>query len=212
METPQVRRIISFKPIFMKFIKDEKTLKLVKDKNHFPILKLLKKEPMTVKELEEEYELLTEKKKSNKTIYRYLKTLEEAGLVVPAGNLVTTGKTATETIYARTAMGFYMKGSDHCFWDTEKADRIVENVGFLLEPLFEGKKADMKKLAIIMENQSDCSEMGLEDLVKEVEDKNIHTMQDCDLDEINIILKFTGLFAGLIKNPNIVEELKSCYK
>ncbi len=88
-----------------KLIRNElKTLEILKDQNHYPILKILKKEPMTVKELENAYEEETSKRKSNKTIYRYLKTLEDANLVIPAGQLVITGKTATETIYARSAM------------------------------------------------------------------------------------------------------------
>ena len=44
--------------------------------------------------------------KSDKTIYRYVKELSNAGLIVPGGQRVLTGKTATETIYMRKARIF----------------------------------------------------------------------------------------------------------
>jgi len=36
-------------------------------------------------------------------MYRYLKFLEDQGLIAVAGQRVTSGKTATETLYCRTA-------------------------------------------------------------------------------------------------------------
>ena len=109
LEDVHRRRVLVKKPSFLKIIRSEKTIGILKDQNHYPILKILKKAPdgKTVKELEEAYEKETGKKKSNKTIYRYLKTLEEAELVISAGQLVVSGKTATETIYARSAIAFF---------------------------------------------------------------------------------------------------------
>ncbi|MHA2099507.1 MAG: winged helix-turn-helix domain-containing protein [Candidatus Kariarchaeaceae archaeon] len=211
MEVPEVRRIIYFQPTFMKFIKDHEITELIKDKNHYPIIKLLNKQPMTVKELEEAYEEYTGKKKSNKTIYRYLKSLENAGLVRPAGNLVTTGKTATETIFSRTAMAFYSIDEKDDWWNTESARKIAVNVGILLKPLFGNKKCDTVKMIDVLKEYSKNTENQLQTLVTEVEEEITETIRECNLDEINYVLKLASSFGTFKQDTNLLNKLESCF-
>ena len=66
METQIANRIMDESKVtkFMQFVSDPDILKILTDKNHYPILKLLKVEVSTVRELEERYEEATGKKKS----------------------------------------------------------------------------------------------------------------------------------------------------
>ena len=70
LEEVHKRRVLVKKPSFLLVIRDENIIEVLKDQNHYPILKILKKEPMTVKELEDAYEKKTGKKRSKKTNYR----------------------------------------------------------------------------------------------------------------------------------------------
>ena len=211
MESQQVNRVITFKPKFIEFIRDPEIIEILRDKNHFPILKLLKKSPMTVRELEEGYEEETGKKKSNKTIYRYLKTLEEAQLVRPAGNQVITGKTATETIYARTALAFYMKDDGEKWWNSESSLSLVENVGKMLGPIFSGS-CDVEKLRKLMKEFSMKGEEQLEFIAEKIGDDLAKAFIDKEFDEITGALKFTSMFAALKSMPNALDEIESCFK
>ena len=211
MEVPEIKRIITFQPIFMKFISDPKVTELIKDKHHYPILKILQQQPMTVKELEEEYEEFTGKKKSNKTIYRYLKSLEIEGLVRAAGNLVTTGKTATETIFARTAMAFYSIDEHDDFWSTESANKIASNVCILLRPLFKNKKCDEARLLEVLKQHSNSMTDQLKTLVTEVEEEITESIRDCSLDEINYVLKLSSYFATIKNDSDLINRLEACY-
>ncbi|OLS26932.1 MAG: hypothetical protein HeimC2_13630 [Candidatus Heimdallarchaeota archaeon LC_2] len=211
MEVPEVKRIISFQPIFMKFISDPKVTELIKDKHHYPILKILKQQPMTVKELEEAYEEHSGKKKSNKTIYRYLKSLEIAGLVRAAGNLVTTGKTATETIFARTAMAFYSIDEHDDFWSTESALKIATNVCILIKPLFGNKECDKIKLLAVLKHHSNNMTDQLQTLVAEVEEEITESIRDCNLDEINYVLKLSSYFASVKNDTDLINRIEACF-
>jgi len=101
---------ITYNQDLIKEISDLKTIKLFEDKNLMLVLKFLRtKNHLTVKDLEDSFAEVGEKK-SDKSIYRYLKKLEEADLVVQAGKRVFPSdkkKIATQTIYMRTAKIFF---------------------------------------------------------------------------------------------------------
>lgn len=211
MLNPQSQRVLHKRPEFMRFIKDEKTVEILKDQNHYPILKILKKESMTVKELEKAYGEETNKRKSNKTIYRYLKTLEDANLVIPAGQLVTTGKTATETIYARSAMAFYLVGEAGTWCEGERGKRIMTGIEKMLGPLFNNKEVSVEKLSqlIGLYEKQKLSEM--EKLAEVVGDGMSEIIEEFDFKDIGHILEFSSFIAGLKANQDILERVESCF-
>lgn len=206
------RRVIHSKPEFMKLISDDKIIEIISDKNHHPILKILKKEPMTVKELEVAYEEETGKKKSNKTIYRYLKTLEDNGLVMSAGQLVITGKTATESIYARTARAFFLIGKGKSCYEGAKGDKVAQGIGFILSPLYDNKKANSEKLKQIIQEYEDTQLKQIEKFSENVGDEILDIIEDVDFKVIQQILEFSTLFAGLKANPGLMDRVEACFK
>ena len=115
---------------------------LLRDPLYSPILTALKAGPLTVRELEKKYAKLAEEPKSDKTLYRYLKFLEKAGLVTPAGQRVTVGKTATEALYARTAKLFFSSFAANDLWECTFCNKVL------------GKVAEILSLREDMPNQS----------------------------------------------------------
>ena len=80
---------------------------------------------MTVRDLEKAYKEAAEKTesfepKSDKTIYQYLKILEQADLIKPAGQRMNIGKTVTETLFSRTASVFLILGEEPEWWKSKE--------------------------------------------------------------------------------------------
>ena len=214
MESQIASRVMDASKVvtFMQFVSDPEILKILTDKNHYPILKLLKTEVSTVRELEERYEETTGKKKSNKTIYRYLKTLEDAKLVQPVGQLVTPGKTATETIYGRTAHAFYMKPQDEKnYYESEIGQRVLKHLALLLKPVFNYKNVDLPKFTRVMHEHMVKGEEKLEEIAEEMGDQMAEELRGTNLDEINHILKLASTISAIKSNPNFNTKLDECY-
>ena len=133
-EQQEFKDIITYEPLGLKIVDDEKGLQTLKDPNLYPIVAILREKPMTVKEIEIAYSEEAKKHdthepKSDKTIYRYLKTLEDAGLVTPAGQRVVIGKTATETLFSRTAHIFLTTVEKSKWWDSKEGLEFVKKIG-----------------------------------------------------------------------------------
>lgn len=83
-------------------------------KDHSTIITALSEGNMSVKEIHDLYTIPGSNKhtKTLKTIYRYMETLEEAGLVKVAGYRKYTKKRATEKLYCRTARVFFNRDAE----------------------------------------------------------------------------------------------------
>lgn len=111
MSNKQFKDAITYSQPLMKEVTDKDIINLFKDKNLSSVIEFLRthKGPMTVTELEDAFKNIG-KKKSDKTIYRYLKDLEEADLVIQAGKRVyktNKKKLKTQTLYMRAAKIFF---------------------------------------------------------------------------------------------------------
>ncbi|MFX0114620.1 MAG: hypothetical protein ACFFB3_08735 [Candidatus Hodarchaeota archaeon] len=132
--------VLEYYPSLIKVI-DSKTMRILSDPKYSPLTLALMKGPMTIKELEKAYNAIAEAPKSDKTLYRYLKTLIEAELVVNAGQRVIIGKRATEILYSRTARMFFTTEEEQCEWDEAEKKVIFQ----LLKEVL-GKERPPKKV------------------------------------------------------------------
>lgn len=210
--------VLTFHSKPVKIIRDEKLAKLLKEQAYYLIVKVLRKGPMTVREIEKAYRkeaLSCEdcEPKSDKTIYRYLKVLEEADLVVPAGQRVVIGKTATETLFARTARIFLLHGADKPSWWMEKeGQKIAHKVGTLLAHLIGGESPSIECLQEAFQSLDKAREAELERLVATAGDEALEYMCEGEFKEIDKIVSIVGLYAAIINNTDIVEKLRGCFK
>ena len=140
---------ITFTPDRVKIIREKDEIKTLYDPNHGPIIRALRKGPMTVRELEEAYKKEAKTKedleaKTDKTIYRYLKDLKKANLVVEAGKRVKIGKTATESLFSRTAEAFVVHDIDDEHWGCDEGQALCKTVGLMLGKSLGAKSLDEK--------------------------------------------------------------------
>jgi len=146
-EKPKYQDIISFEQEGVMIIRNNKLKELFYDEGLSPIIWALRDKPLTVKEILEKYkqyvtisaekmglsgkkkdEKIAELERSEKTIYRYLKDLENAGLIAKAGQRVVIGKTATENLFARTARIFLLEDVKKGWWEAEDSKTILDRV------------------------------------------------------------------------------------
>ncbi len=216
--------IITYKPSAIKIIRDEKVeiekagktesvsvMSIILDPNHYPIIKALRKGPMTVRELKLQYEKTASEsdeveEKSDKSIYRYLKVLEKADLVVPAGQRVVLGKTATETLFERTARVFLLHGEKE-----EKSDDHSKRLAELLGRI-EGKKPNLKCLTEFMKKWKRVSQKHITQLVEGADEETLELITTGKFEEIDDLLFTLGLFSWILNNPDIHTELRNCFK
>jgi len=100
--------IISHEILTHKFVTEENVVNKLDDKNLSLIIQFLRAGPKTVNYLVKDFKKVGIKK-SDKSIYRYLKELIEANLVAKGGKRVTSlghDEIQSETIYVRTAKVF----------------------------------------------------------------------------------------------------------
>lgn len=206
------RRIVTFEPTFFKFINTDVEHKLLQDKNHYPIVRILSKGPLTVRELQAEYKTITGKEKSDKTIYRYIKNLVDVGLLTNCGQLFIPGKTATENLFSRTAHFFYMRSFKDKIIESEHGEKIIETIGnMLLQLLPEKKKYSSECIKSLIINLSKSNEIHLEKSIESQEEELISDLSNFNLDEIEFIFKQVVLISSLISSSEIIKSINQCF-
>ncbi|NPD89565.1 MAG: hypothetical protein HGN29_12670 [Asgard group archaeon] len=147
----EFRDVINYQEEGVMVIKDPKLTKMVKDDNYYSVLWALRGGPLTVKEISKKYKQFVilkvekmglegekrEKKieeccRSEKTIYRYLKDLLEAGLVAKAGQRVILGKTITENLFSRTARIYLVEETKEGWWKSDESRNVLERASRIL--------------------------------------------------------------------------------
>ena len=107
--------IISYKQKIILIIEENIMNKMKSEENLYHIIKSLRKGPMTVNELVDKFKE-DGIKKSDKSIYRYLKTLIEYKMVARAGKRIASHDEKdlqSETIYIRTSRIFITDNLKH---------------------------------------------------------------------------------------------------
>ena len=213
----EFKDVITYEPVGLKIIDDEKGLQVLKDPNLFPIVAILRQKPMTVKEIEIAYseeakKYDTHEPKSDKTIYRYLKTLEEAGLVRPAGQRVVIGKTATETLFSRTAHIFLTTVEKSKWWESKEGLEFVKKIGNPVAYNIGDFEPDIPCLVKFMARLDDAKERELANLASAKDKRLISQLSGKDWHHITKLMYYIGLFSVFLKEPKYVEDLRHCFK
>jgi len=183
------------------------------DENLYYIVKFLRVGPRTVKELEMDF---THKgmKKSDKSIYRYLKTLIELGLVAKAGKRITSkgaGELQSETIYIRTAKIFLTANLKKKLVSLENKDVKLfhETIYSLLSERFIDKIKSDKG----MDNLINTLESRKQDLVRDIfrnaNEESMEKISKLDWGLIEYLIEYIGWLA-LSLEYDIVKEIEDC--
>ncbi len=206
------------KQAFVLEITDDEAIELFYDKNLMFILTLLRSNTyMTFKEFEKAF-LDEGKEKSNKTIYRYLKRLEEGQLVVQAGKRVWSDekkKLRTETLYMRTAKIFFPKKGKK--WDSSDEECNDTDYFKALEILI-GKRLNMNAKpennlrSVVWKLKSSLADFGTE-LMKNADENSAALISSLDWEKINSLLEIVGLLALLTEEEtDWRQEILACFE
>jgi len=205
------RDILTYEPGPFRFIYDKKAMKILKDPLYYPIIKALRKGPMTVKELVKFYNKDAQETKSDKTLYRYLKTLEKVDLVVPAGQRLIFGKTATETLYSRTATAFLSQDDKKNYWISKKAQPIIEKMAKILAAYYKKKNYSTDCLAKFLYENTCCEQDNFEKLIKfiETDQMELFAKNWAEVEKLYGSLQFLSL---ILSTPDIHQKIQNCFK
>ena len=207
-------------------IEDKHLLEILKDDVYNPIINALRKRPMTIKELTENYnEIVKERalkigipkaefermKRSEKSIYRYVKDLIEANLLTVAGRRVVIDRTASENLYGRTAKVFLMKHEGDDYWDKEEAQVFLEKIAKILSLVLDKPVPSTKCLAEAL-NDMDSNKLrdvyvGLEEKYDEVSE----ILLEGTIKESNKVLDIVSMLIRIWNSEDYLKKLKKCF-
>ncbi len=186
---------------------------LYSDANLGYIIKFLRVGPRTVKELEKDF---TKKgiKKSDKSIYRYLKNLIEVGMVAKAGKRITSkgaGELQSETIYIRTAKIFLTENLKKKLGSLEEKD--IELFYDTIYSLLAGKFKDEIKTEKGVDNLINILESKKSKLVHDIlgsaNEETMEKISKLDWGLLDYLMEYIGWLALSIEF-DVVKEIEDC--
>lgn len=208
--------VVDFEPAVLEIISDEKKLKILKDTNYHVIISILCKGPMTVQEITKAFDEWASMSprvatKTDKTIYRYLKFLEEAGMVAVAGQRVVIGKTATEKLYMRTARIFERKEFE---WMSERGAQWSRRFGTLISFIIDSsyQELSVECLQEFFEKWSNAKKLALETLAKTESEDILALISAGEWVDLIEFIDWVYIFGTLMNQPDLLEQLRSCLK
>lgn len=205
--------VVTVKEDFYKIIKDPKNAQFLYDENLSMMIIALRKGPLTIEEIMEYYKE-NENEKALKTIYRYIKQLQEAGLVIEAGKRIYTdeiNRNKSATIYSRTAKVFFDKTrKDETTYDIK--DPYYDVIAKTLELYIpEKKEIDPMKICELMEKMYLKSLEYFEKGYKEFSEDYNNLMKGQDIIGIERFYRIITIFIFALEN-DFKQEILNCIK
>jgi hypothetical protein len=149
-------------------------------------------------------------KKSDKTVYRYVNELTQSGMLIKAGQRVITGKTATETLYARKAKIFLLRQQEHDTWQCSECRNTLTKVGALIGLSKKMDPPSVDDLAKLMSSVDAFHEDEQIRLFEQYEKEVLEIIKDCSFKETTHILNTFKIVYLLLNYKEFEAELKKC--
>ena len=180
-------------------------------------MSILREGPKTVREITAAFNKEAKKAnkidpKSEKTIYRYLRVLEEMEIIIAAGQRVVIGKTTTEKLYMRTAR-MYERRYMYIDWMGEEGNEWASRFGNLVNSMFSTeKKPSSKCIQRFFEMWTKAKKEEIEKMATIAPDDVVEIITGCDLRELSEILGRVYIFGTFMNQPDLLEQLRGCFK
>ncbi len=207
------QNIITYKQKIVHVPDERDMAKVYSDENLGLIIKVLRKGPMTVKELVKGFEE-EGMKKSDKSIYRYLKELIELKFVARAGkriNSIDEKDLQSETIYIRTAKIFLTMGLKHKSEKIgkEKIEKLFEVIYSLLQQKYSTKVISIDSVKKLLTKFDEVKENLLVELLENANKSTLKKISEVDWDLISYMIEYTSWLA-LLLDLDIEKEIEKC--
>jgi DNA-binding HxlR family transcriptional regulator len=214
---PEYEDIIRFEPQPILLVTSDEANQVLWDFGHSGIIRILRQRPMTLREIEKEYNKLACKEdyidpKSDTTLYRYVKALEKVGLVTQAGKRVYLDKNATEILYSRTAKVFQNQALHVSYWESERGRRFYERLYAAIKYIYDGHVADKECLRKFILKYERAREKEFEELYPKLDEESLQSITDGDWWEIDQTLGYSSTFGLLLNRPEFIKQLAKCFK
>jgi len=188
---------------------DDKVKKLY-NPLYMPIIKILREGYRTFKEIKAEYTKYSSTVPPDKTLYRHLNSLKEAGLIFEIGKRVYKGKSMTEKLFARTAKFFRTTDKPK---GKEQADRIKKQA-ILLSKFFALTK-DIRKdstecIEAFLTNQNSRNLEVIDELFTKFPDEVAKIAGNLPHDDLQAVVEEYVHISIILNFPGIRDELKKC--
>jgi hypothetical protein len=172
---------------------------------------------MSVRDLEKAYQEEAEKTeshepKSDKTIYRYLKILEKAGLVTHAGQRMNIGKTVTETLFSRTAKIFLTLDEEPDWWNSKAGRDVAGRIGKILAYLLNSPEPPISEIQNLLIQYQHTKESEQERLMTSAPEEILKLITEGDINQLNKVNDFVQIFVTFMKRPSLFRNLRDLFK
>ncbi len=214
------------KPVIL--ISDEEKLQIMSNPVYFPIFMSLREGYKTVKEMEEDYSkymdkigkkeaikkghtsdeeiqaYIDKKKRSDKSLYRYVQHLIDANFAVLIGKRVAIDKPMTEKLFARTAKFFFAEGfyeksicsEHHCY----------ESIANLLGLIYDVPQPNTKDVEGFSQLIVQSTKKITDILFGPKSEEFVRLVENLSLDEVMAAIQMLSLIE-LTTNPNEYSKL-----
>jgi hypothetical protein len=210
---------------------DQNAWDLMADSRYEPILVALRQGPLTVRDLEIEYnklvlknieklslaskdkkELIEKTKRKGKTLYKYLALLENAGLVVQAGKRIKMGQTASETLYGRTAKLFYFSYQGNEPIKELNIKKILPAISKIISLEAGGKEISEECLEKFVQDIFLTIKENREEILTKYSDIITQETSEIYFDDLSILVEILHMYMTIKNAPEITKKLEKCLK
>jgi hypothetical protein len=210
-EKPDYEDFVTVKPELVKILtKEQMSLAM----EHMDILRELATKNLTVKEIHALFWDSSKKKytKTIKTIYRYMDTLEEGGLVKVAGHRKPADSRMTEKLYCRTAMVYTQEEEDRgpSWYETDEGAVVLQDTSRLILRFFDLPEDRRKELEKLLVRYYSNRDIVVRDLLQKLAKDEIlaETMVKIGMGEFKGIASMLGMLGVLLTLPEFQNQVK----
>ena len=200
----------------------KKELKALLEEICFPEEKqelLLNKEKLTsadMKKIKEHYIecKLPKDKKSDTTVYRYIKKLEDVDIVFQVGRRIDPDGRTTKALYGRTAKIFIPAAVSIEYWRTPEAKKIINATANILSLILGGKKKEtsvecLKDLMIQVDLASNVEAVKMMDKYSE---EITEIAKDLGFKEMDKVHSWLGTILLILNSGDFMHKIEECYE
>jgi Mn-dependent DtxR family transcriptional regulator len=217
-ESENYKDAITYVQPIIQEIDDPETIDVLENPNYMSVLSILRSGAQTVSEIREA--LVEEKlEKSTKTVYRYLKKLEDKKLVVQSGKrvyLTPDKKHKTQTLFMRSAKIFFpIKGWNEKGLKKEHHE-MHEVLGRILEKKLKISLSSpdclRKVLSKLFERETELTQELILAAEQEMGKELSELMNKLEWKQIEILLSFLGTVNIILESEEWQAQLRYCFE
>ncbi len=210
---------------------DQKAWDIIADSRYEPILVALRKGPLTVRDLEIEYnklvlknieslslgtkdkkELIEKTKRKGKTLYKYLALLENTGLVVQAGKRIKMGQTASETLYGRTAKLFFYSDKSNEKFMTLDFKKVMPVVSKIISLETGGKEISDECLEKFVRDIFLTIKENRDEIIDKYSEIITEASSEIYFDDLSLMVEILHMYMTIKNAPELSKKLEECLK